>query len=1237
MKIRGFWLFLILIVSIFPQISVLGELEENLSLRGFEFSYTDDFTNQPENATTKDQITNFGNILGNLASRELNYGFNGPSTIIDLPVAIFEQGINAHGGYRYMDFDPYFLGNTFSGSRHSLTEPEVVAAHEFFHVIQYEYGEDVGIDFPEGDDWIIEGQARMIQDKIYIELDEQDGTDVASYFAEVNAYLSNPTWALMDLSYSAALWWTYVTEQYGTISTEPDYGLDAIYEWWEAVESIGSMDDPISVFNLMLARLGHPFPFVNFKEVFKDYIVSLYAKDLNGSDVPEKYKYKDETQTPGSYYPVSPTIDTSLSDGESKVGTDFIEAWSPRYYVVKPSLTKPGTIIDVRVNQITSNVLFYDLLEIKNGNIIKETRITGEDFSRSLVSDADTLVLVVGGLDNKPTDVAKYIWSFSTGSGLSVDIQSPDNNKQAFVGNPSNPEKFLAVAEIISSAAHVTGLSRDDFNIKVGSKNATVLTSTYIKGLYFLEIQAPLQATVDAYDLELTLADASDVHVMAVNYTDITTDTCIVLDRSGSMANDEKIDAAQAAARLFVNSFVGSDLIALLQYSNISEVLTHLEKVDLVRTEILNAIDGIIPSGFTSIGAALLGAQNELYTNGLTQNRHIIILTDGKENWAPYVRDVWTNVFYNSTQLHVVLLGKDAEPGGLDNLIFRDDDLYFAFDPSSGTLSSKLAEIYRSIAANIQGESRVFSRLRLNSGTWSIGEEFNLDQAKSATVTISYNSSTSLPNTFLRLQLPNTTQIPATFHREKKCSSSNNYYGHYIFKITTPPEGKYTLLSASSKTGIIEYYAEAAVQGSISTHLYFGSNMTDRLVGEEIPILVSLADERGPIHDAEVIANVTTGTGYNDLHTWQLHLYDDGGHNDGFANDGIYGNNFTRTKLDGSYIVSIHINGHSDTAGNFTREASRTFFILEGIKFDTDMDGLPNGWEERYGLDPLSSSGNDGANGDPDMDGLNNIDELWHGTSPKNMDTDRGGESDLSEVINGRDPYYEGDDIINSPYLKGSPGNQQVTLFFSVQPSYNSLSLFRSEINSTSGFSLVTSGISPNGEHIDTGLVNGRTYYYKLVATGASGLVSGFSNVVSATPNTDVDHPRGTVIINNGDRYTDSLKAYLTIRASNDTKWMRISQDPTFDGVPWVTFKESALITLKGTGLQLVCVQFEDEHNNIGAGEDGSGSWYTIDGIIVNATSIWPTTIPVSFSGIIFSFTTILFVATIVLLRRKYR
>ena len=72
---------------------------------------------------------------------------------------------------------------------------------------------------------------------------------------------------------------------------------------------------------------------------------------------------------------------------------------------------------------------------------------------------------------------------------------------------------------------------------------------------------------------------------------------------------------------------------------------------------------------------------------------------------------------------------------------------------------------------------------------------------------------------------------------------------------------------------------------------------------------------------------------------------------------------------------------------------STIFITSAGPSNDLDNDGMPNDYEELFGLDPLVND----ANGDLDDDGLTNIDEFNLGTIPNNPDTDGDG------AIDGRD------------------------------------------------------------------------------------------------------------------------------------------------------------------------------------------------------------------------------------------
>lgn len=54
---------------------------------------------------------------------------------------------------------------------------------------------------------------------------------------------------------------------------------------------------------------------------------------------------------------------------------------------------------------------------------------------------------------------------------------------------------------------------------------------------------------------------------------------------------------------------------------------------------------------------------------------------------------------------------------------------------------------------------------------------------------------------------------------------------------------------------------------------------------------------------------------------------------------------------------------------------------------DADGDGLPDEWESRFGLNPASASGDDGASGDPDGDGVSNLAEFHGTTDPRISNT----------------------------------------------------------------------------------------------------------------------------------------------------------------------------------------------------------------------------------------------------------
>ena len=88
----------------------------------------------------------------------------------------------------------------------------------------------------------------------------------------------------------------------------------------------------------------------------------------------------------------------------------------------------------------------------------------------------------------------------------------------------------------------------------------------------------------------------------------------------------------------------------------------------------------------------------------------------------------------------------------------------------------------------------------------------------------------------------------------------------------------------------------------------------------------------------------------------------------------------------------------SDTDGDGLEDGVESTIGTSACYADTDLDGLDDEWEHVNGLDPLSASGDQGADGDLDRDGLSNLIEQALGTNPSSVDTDGDGLSDRTET-----------------------------------------------------------------------------------------------------------------------------------------------------------------------------------------------------------------------------------------------
>jgi hypothetical protein len=103
-------------------------------------------------------------------------------------------------------------------------------------------------------------------------------------------------------------------------------------------------------------------------------------------------------------------------------------------------------------------------------------------------------------------------------------------------------------------------------------------------------------------------------------------DLALVLDTSGSMAADGKLDAAKAAAHSLLDHLSADDRVALVTFDDGVDVLRGYGAVD---ARIRAMVDGLSPDGATALQDAVLTAASLQGREGRT---HLVVLTDGRDN-----------------------------------------------------------------------------------------------------------------------------------------------------------------------------------------------------------------------------------------------------------------------------------------------------------------------------------------------------------------------------------------------------------------------------------------------------------------------------------------------------------------------------------------------------------------------------------------------------------------------------
>ncbi len=176
----------------------------------------------------------------------------------------------------------------------------------------------------------------------------------------------------------------------------------------------------------------------------------------------------------------------------------------------------------------------------------------------------------------------------------------------------------------------------------------------------------------------------------------------LVMDISGSMDKNGKLDAAKDAAKTYVNQMRPSDQAGLITYD------TQTYYVQTLTTDIAaltSAIDGLQTGGDTAMYNALMEA--EVALESVSGRKAIIVLTDGLDNKSQSTSDdVIATISQSGLTISAIGFGDAGSTGqvgldeaGLKSLTERSGGLY-GFAEDAETLSA----IYQQYGQALQSE-----------------------------------------------------------------------------------------------------------------------------------------------------------------------------------------------------------------------------------------------------------------------------------------------------------------------------------------------------------------------------------------------------------------------------------------------------------------------------------------------------------------------------------------------------
>ncbi len=245
-------------------------------------------------------------------------------------------------------------------------------------------------------------------------------------------------------------------------------------------------------------------------------------------------------------------------------------------------------------------------------------------------------------------------------------------------------------AQVIASGKNVREFSGPGVKGAISLSHAKVLSGT--PTTVFAEVR--LAATADATDRLRERAPIS----MAV-----------VIDTSGSMSG-EKIAEARRSVLKLVQDMRDDDEIALVRYSDTSELVQSLARVGLVRTQLERKIRDLQPGGGTNIAPAMSHGRRALDEASSGRVKRIVLVSDGLDATRQQSESVARSSFESGITVSSLGIGLDFDEGYMGSVAMNGHG-NFAFVKDGASLAHFLNKELIETSSTTVEQARVKVRI----------------------------------------------------------------------------------------------------------------------------------------------------------------------------------------------------------------------------------------------------------------------------------------------------------------------------------------------------------------------------------------------------------------------------------------------------------------------------------------------------------------------------------------------